>query len=215
MEIEPEVERRNIIKLGSKLGDQEDIKRRKELSKITISNSETVWKNKWKTKLKTRLYVWIVSQKYTSLQLWYLGIIAKWPEELNSLHRIQLRRVSGIKWPHRTANKKLYQVIETESLSITIKKKMERRWKPLGHILQLPADCPASKGISYFFEEWTNKTFVGRRRTTIVTTINEDIRGTKQKQTDLPITPLISLVSLQNNHTKAKNRKLWQKFLVK
>ena len=57
MEIEPEVERRNIIKLGSKLGDQEDIKRRKELSKITLSNSETVWKNKWKTKLKTRLYV--------------------------------------------------------------------------------------------------------------------------------------------------------------
>ena len=57
MEIEPEVERRNIIKLGSKLGDQEDIKRRKELSKITLSNSETVWKNKWKRKLKTRLYV--------------------------------------------------------------------------------------------------------------------------------------------------------------
>ena len=57
MEIEPEVERRNIIKLGSKLGHQEDIKRRKELSKITLSNSETVWKNKWKTKLKTKLYV--------------------------------------------------------------------------------------------------------------------------------------------------------------
>ena len=57
MEIEPEVERRNIIKLGSKLGHQEDIKRRKELSKITLSNSETVWKNKWKTKLKSRLYV--------------------------------------------------------------------------------------------------------------------------------------------------------------
>ena len=25
--------------------------------------------------------VWIVSQKHASLQLWYLGIIAKWPEE--------------------------------------------------------------------------------------------------------------------------------------
>ena len=76
---------------------------------------------------------------------------------------------------------------------------------------RLPADCPARKAMRYYFEERTKKKFVGRKRTTIVTTINEDIRRTKENHTEFPVTPLISLVSLQNIHTKAKNRKLWQK----
>ena len=54
-EVETEEEWRNVIKLGSKLGDWENTKRRKELSNIALSNNETVWKKKWKTKLKTRL----------------------------------------------------------------------------------------------------------------------------------------------------------------
>ena len=54
-EVETEEEWRNVIKLGSKLGDWENTKRRKELSNIVLSNNETVWKKKWKTKLKTRL----------------------------------------------------------------------------------------------------------------------------------------------------------------
>ena len=52
-ETETEEEWRNVIKLGSKLGDREDIERRKELSNIALSNNETVWKKKWKSKLKT------------------------------------------------------------------------------------------------------------------------------------------------------------------
>ena len=73
------------------------------------------------------------------------------------------------------------------------------------------AYCPVRKVMRYYFEEKTNKKFVGRRISTIATTINEDIRRTKEKHTDFPITPLISLVSLQNIHTKAKNRNFWKK----
>ena len=54
-EIETEEEWRNVIKLGLKLGDRENIRRRKELSNIALSNNETLWKKKWKIKLKTRL----------------------------------------------------------------------------------------------------------------------------------------------------------------
>ena len=57
-----------------------------------------------------------------------------------------MRRVIGIKWPHRITNKKLYQVTETEPISITI---TERRWKLLGHILRLPADSLARKAMRY------------------------------------------------------------------
>ena len=58
--------------------------------------------------------------------------------------------------------------------------------------------------------ERTNKKFIGRRRATIVTTIDKDIRRTKEKHIKFPITPLISLVSPQNIHTKPK-KELWQK----
>ena len=170
-EIETEEEWRNVIKLGSKLGDLKDIKRRKELS-----NNETVWKKKWKTKLKTRLRLYESLVK--SLLLYNCGtwrLSRSEQKKLNRFHRKQLRRLIGIKWPHRKTSKNLCQVTETEPLSITI---TERRWKLLGHILRLPADCPARKDTRYYLQERTNKKFEGRRRTTIVTTINKDIRRT-------------------------------------
>ena len=93
--------------------------------------------------------------------------------ELKSFHRRQLRKVIGIQWQHKISNNKLYKITETKQLSITI---TERRWKLLGHILRLPANCPARKAMRYYFEERANKIFRVRRRTTIVSTLNEDIK---------------------------------------
>ena len=39
--------------------------------------------------------VWIVSQKHTSLQLWYLRIIVKWPEEAE---QFPLKTVEAGEW---------------------------------------------------------------------------------------------------------------------
>ena len=106
---------------------------------------------------------------------------------------------------HKISNNKLYKITETKPLSITI---TERRWKLLVQILRLPADFPARKAMRYYFEERTNKIFRGRRRTTIVSTLNEDIKRTKGDDITFPVTPLVSQVSLQNLYTKPKNRKL-------
>ena len=130
--------------------------------------------------------------------------------KLNSFHRRQLRKVIGIQWPHKISNNKLYKITGTKPLSITI---TERRWKLLGHILRLPANCPAKKAIRYYFEERTNKIFQGRRKTTLVSTLNKDIKRTKGDDITFPVTPLVSQVSLQNLYTKAKNRKLWSKIV--
>ena len=35
---------RNVIELGSKLGDQEDIQRRKELAAIALAKNDAIWK---------------------------------------------------------------------------------------------------------------------------------------------------------------------------
>ena len=52
---EEERERRNMIKLGSKLGDREVIQRRKELVAIALAKNDTIWKKNWKKKLTTRI----------------------------------------------------------------------------------------------------------------------------------------------------------------
>ena len=67
--------------------------------------------------------------------------------------------------------------------------------------------------MRYYFEERTKKIFRWRRRTTIVSTLNEDIKQTKEDDITFPVTPLVSQVSLQNLYTKAKNRNLWSKII--
>ena len=85
--------------------------------------------------------------------------------------------------------------------------------KAAGNNLRLPADCLARKTMRYYFEERTNKIFRGRRRTTVVSTLNEEIQQTKGDDIAFPVTPFVSRVSLQNLYTKAKNRKLWSKIV--
>ena len=90
---EEEAEWRNVIKLGSKLGDRETIKRRKELSNVAISNNETVWKKKWKRKVKTRLRLYETLVKSILLyncDTW--GLSQSDHRKLNSSHSQQLRR---------------------------------------------------------------------------------------------------------------------------
>ena len=199
------------MKLGSKLGDQEDIQRRKELETIALASNDTIWKNNWKTKLTTRIQLYETLVKSVLLyncRTW--GVSKDEQRKLNSFHRRQLRKVIGILWPHKISNNKLYKITETKPLSITM---TERRWKLLGHILRLPADCPARKPMRYYFEERTNKIFRGRRRTTIVSTLNENIKRTKEDDITFSVTPLVSQVSLQNLYMKAKNRKLCSKIV--
>ena len=202
---------RNVIELGSKLGDQEDIQRRKELATIALAKNDAIWKKNWKTKLTTRIQLYETPVKSVLLcncGTW--GVSKDDQRKLNSFHRRQLRKVIGIQWPHKISNNKLYKITGTKPLSITI---TERRWKLLGHILRLPANCPAKKAIRYYFEERTNKIFQGRRKTTLVSTLNKDIKRTKGDDITFPVTPLVSQVSLQNLYTKAKNRKLWSKIV--
>ena len=54
---------RNAIKLGSVLGNREDIKG--ALKCCALSNNEAVWKKKWKTKLQIGLRLYKTCQKHT------------------------------------------------------------------------------------------------------------------------------------------------------
>ena len=203
---------RDSIKLGSKLGDEEDIKRRKTLPTTAMENNNNLWKNKWAISLKKRIHLYdalIKSILTYTCGTW--GLSNADERNLNSFHRKQLRKVLGIKWPHTITNDKLYKLTNTEKLSNTI---AARRWKLLGHILRLHPNTPARKSMMYYFEERkTSKKFLGRPRTTLVSTINKDICTTRQKDPTFPVNKLISQVSLQNIAHKARNKKLWAKII--
>ena len=208
---EEEREWRNVIKLRSKLGDWEDIQRRKKLAVIALAKNDTIWKKNWKTKLTTRIQLHETLVK--SVLLYNCGtwsVSKNDQKKLNSFHRRQLRKVTGIQWPHKISNNKLYKITGTKPLLITM---TERRWKLLRHILRLPPDCPVRKMMRYYFEERINEIFTERRRTTIVSILNEDIKRTKEDDITFAVIPLVSQVSLQNLYTKAKNRKLWSKII--
>ena len=181
------------------------------MATIALAKNDAIWKKNWKTKLTTRIQLYETPVKSVLLcncGTW--GVSKDDQRKLNSFHRRQLRKVIGIQWPHEISNNKLYKITGTKPLLIII---TERRWKLLGHILRLPADCPARKAMKYYFEERTNKIFRGKRRTTIVSTLNEDIKQTKGHDITFPVTSLVSQVSLQNLYVKAKNRKLWPKII--
>ena len=73
---EEEREWRNVIKLGSKLGDREDIQRRKELATIALAKNDAIWKKNWKTKLTTRIRLYeTLNERCTVIQLWNLGCV--------------------------------------------------------------------------------------------------------------------------------------------
>ena len=97
---EEEREWRNVIKLGSKLGDREDIKRRKELVTIGLAKNDIIWKKKWKMKLTTRIKLYETLVKSVLLYNYGTWGVSKDDQrKLNSFHRNQLRKVVGIQWP--------------------------------------------------------------------------------------------------------------------
>ena len=63
--------------------------------------------------------------------------------------------------------------------------------------------------MKYFFEKRTNKRFRGRKRATIVTTINGDIKRIKSIFPNFEVQELKSEIDLHNSAVKARNRKKW------
>ena len=134
------------------------------------------------------------------------GLTKTSEKKLDSFHRRQLRKILNIKWPRTINCKKLYLITNTKPLSIEI---AERRWKMLGHVLRMDKDSPARKAMKFYFEKRSNRKFIGRKRATIVSTINRDIYKTKTKYRNFEISELKTEYNLHNIGAKARNRKKW------
>ena len=139
------------------------------------------------------------------------GMTIQDEQQLDSSHRKQLRRILNIRWPHKIRNKKLYEKTNSKPVSIEVTR---RRWNLLGHILRLDKETPGRKAMKFMFEEKSNKTFRGRKRATIYTTINRNIKKTKENNPSFSIREIKSEIDLHKIGIKARNKKHW-KVIVK
>ena len=200
---------RETIKLGSKLGDREDIQRRKNLSTGAMNKMDQILRRHRTVNVRKRLKLYnpiVRSVLMYNSCTW--GMSGTDEKNIDSFHRRQLRRVLGVKYPTTMSNKAVYRLSKARPLSVEITKS---RWKMFGHVLRMNENSPARLAMKFYFKETDDKKFRGRKRTTIVTTINRDIERTREKYPDFDIKPINTELDLRNVRVKSTNRRHWQK----
>ena len=200
---------RTVNKLGSLLGDIEDVCRRKQLSIAALNKLQSIWirKEKIKQALKIKLYKSLVKPVLVyNLGTW--GLTRKEEEDLNAFHRQQLRRILNIKYPTIISNKQLYKQTGEEVLSLEI---LQSRWRLFGHVLRLSPETPAQKAMNYYFENSNSKNFRGRPTTTLPNSLHNDIiRLTNYTHNNkYNFTQLKSIDDIRNLRLLAQDRKRW------
>ena len=163
---------RSTKKVGSLMGDKEDVERRKQLSNAALYKLKNIWigKDKINHNIKIKLYKALVK----SILTYNCGTWALAQTELNKLdafHRKQLRKVLNIYYPTKISNKTLYKNCNEKPLSTHI---LESRWRLFGHILRRNEEIPANKAMQLYFHR-TEKRFRGRPTTTLPVIINKDL----------------------------------------
>ncbi|MEE8289617.1 MAG: reverse transcriptase domain-containing protein [Nitrosomonadaceae bacterium] len=202
---------RQSKKVGSLLGDIEDICRRKQLAISALKSMQKVWLQKYKRiSLQTRLKLFealVLSILLYNCSCWGLRKVDE--DQLDSFHRRLLRKICNIRWPNTISNHKLYRITKTKPLMVTITR---ARWRYLGHVLRMDAKSPPREAMKYYFNAPVDqKKFSGQRRATIFTTLQRDISNTKHKFPHFQIHTLQSSADLDAIQTLALDRQTWKR----
>ena len=159
-------------KLGSCLGDEEDIGRRKTLATIALKNmSKSYLRNSNISEDKRiRLYNALVLPILTyNSSVW--ALTKTMANSIDAFHRRQLRSILGVKYPEIISNSNLYSRCKAQPLSSII---AAQRWSMLGHSLRLHEETPAQKAMTYYFKDGPK--FRGKTKTTLPVTIDNDLK---------------------------------------
>ncbi|RLN88747.1 hypothetical protein BBJ28_00020055 [Nothophytophthora sp. Chile5] len=160
-------------KLGSLLGDAEDVSRRKSLAAAALHRLWTVWIRPHRIADKTRIRLY--NCYVLPILLYNCGTWALTPSELRQLesfHRRQLRSVLNVRYPRRIPNAELYEACEERPQRHRI---VKARWGLLGHILRRPRDIPAFIQMKNYFAPSDRGKWRGRPRTTLPRVLDKDL----------------------------------------
>ena len=169
-----EEEWRMTRKLGSLLGEAEDVARRKQHANVAFRKLWTVWFRRAhiSLQLRLRLYASFVIPVLTyNMGTW--GLTQADLDRIDTYHRRHLRQIIGVHWPNRISNVALYHRCQCRPISESI---VTARWRLFGHVLRLPRDAPAQRAIDHYFADTEAAAFRGRPRTSLPTTLCSDLR---------------------------------------
>lgn len=192
---------RGCKKLGSLIGDAEDIQRRKQLASLTFSSMCNTWKRRDKISEKTRLRLYsafVLPVLLYNSGTW--GTTEATMESLDAFHRRQLRSLLNIKWPNSIPNSVLYERCKTEPISYKVK---ASRWRLFGHILRLPPATPAVLSMQAYFAGQSLPCWRGRPRSTLPVVLSKDLKSSGQGT-------LANSNDLHRLHTIAMDRAQWR-----
>ena len=142
---------RTTRKLGSSLGDAEDVARRMPLANVSFHKMWTVWFRGAQISLHLRLRLY--SAFVLPVLTYNMGTWGLTKTECNCLdahHRRHLRQIIGIRWPHPISNDALYQRTQSSPISVAIR---AARWSLFGHVLRMPLDAPIQRAIDAYLED--------------------------------------------------------------
>ena len=203
---------RKSKKVGSLIGDDLDVGRRKSLAIVAMNKMSEIWLRGEKVNLeyKLRLYRSLVkSVLLYNCSTW--GLTKAETDKLDAFHRKQLRRLLGIRWPTKITNANLYKKCHEVPISLTM---LTSRWKLLGHILRRDKDIPANKAMTFYFKHMEYTNFVGHARTTLPVVLNQDLNrlsmfeyGDHQYMSKLKFNTLADLEHLRK---LAEDRQGWR-----
>jgi len=114
---------RQVKKLGSLLGDEEDVERRIALATVQFKALERLWKRPQCASLRARMRAYnafVLPVLLYNATTW--GISQSVVNKLDVLHRKHLRRVMGVAWPYRVSNKVLYAHCKAEPLGPVLRR---------------------------------------------------------------------------------------------
>ena len=202
---------RKAKKVGSLLGDEEDMARRRSLAAAAMGKMNKIWirKDRISQKRKINLYRALVkSILMYNCGTW--GVTKTEEEKMDAFHRKQLRRVMDIKYPTKISNTKLYSKTGEKPISETMRRS---RWKLLGHILRRDNKIPANMAMELYFNEDIrgSKKFRGARRTTLPTVLNADLARIQHRDHNYcKQIKLANIKDLRDLQHLAVDRKFWR-----
>ena len=161
--------------LGSLLGTEEDIKRRKGLTISSYNSYEDIFcSRRISEKVRLRAFKQYVESIFLyNSELWTLTKTLQ--NQIDSFQRRLLRKVIHVRWPRINTNERLYECTPWSKII------RRRRLNWFGHLLRLPEGTPAQQALSNFIKPTTRPR--GRPKTTLLDTILNDI-----KLTNIPYT---------------------------
>ena len=141
---------RNVKKLGSLLGDKEDITRRKQLCVISMNLYETLWIKieQLNKQLQNELYEKLIKPVFL-----YNSSTSRLAEndelKLDTVYKKQLRRVTGKRYPNEISNAELYENRKTYPISLQITELISQKF---GNVLRLYQNTPSYTSVILLFK---------------------------------------------------------------